>query len=113
MGMPWVRETGVMGKNFPNVWLNLCWCHIISPVMTRAALDEWIDLVPVNKIFAFGGDYGKPVEKVYGHLVMAREDIAMVLGRRVEQGLMTEDQAVAVAHRWFYDNPKEAYGLKG
>jgi predicted TIM-barrel fold metal-dependent hydrolase len=113
MGMPWVRETGVIGKNFPNVWLNLCWCHVISPVMTRAALDEWIDLVPVNKIFAFGGDYGKPVEKVYGHLVMAREDIAMVLGRRVEQGLMTEDQAVAVAHRWFYDNPKEVYGLKG
>ncbi len=112
MGMPWVRETGVIGKNFPNVWLNLCWSHIISPTMTRAALDEWIDLVPINKIIAFGGDYGFPVEKVYGHLKMAKEDIALVLGRRVDDGLMTYAQAVQVARQWFFDNPKYAYRLK-
>lgn len=111
MGMPEVRPTGVMGKNFPNVWLNLCWSHIISPAMARAALDEYIDLVPVNKIIAFGGDYGKPVEKVYGHLVMARENIAAVLGRRVEAGLMTEQQALAVARKWFFANPMELYRL--
>ena len=110
-GIPYVREAGQMGKNFPNVWLNLCWCHIVSPSMTRSFLDEWIDMVPVNKIFAFGGDYGFPVEKVYGHLVMARENIARVLGRRVEDGLMTEDQAVAVAKKWFSDNPRDAYRL--
>jgi hypothetical protein len=81
--------------------------------MTRAALDEYLDLVPVNKITAFGGDYGKPVEKVYGHLVMARENIAAVLGRRVEAGLMTESQAISVARRWFYDNPAELYRLDG
>ena len=112
-GMPSVRETGVIGKNFANVWLNLCWCHIISQKMTCAALDEWMDLVPMNKIIAFGGDYGKPVEKVYGHLLMAREDIAAVLSGRVEEGLMSEEQAVAVARQWFYDNPKALYGLKG
>jgi len=112
MGMPSVRETGVMGKNFPNVWLNLCWCHIISPKMTCAALDEWLDLVPVNKILAFGGDYGRPVEKVYGHLRMAKEDIARVLGGRVDEGLMTEDQAITVARKWFWDNPKELYRLE-
>jgi len=112
MGMPWVRETGVIGKNFANVWLNLCWSHIISPTMTRSALDEYIDLVPVNKIIAFGGDYNFPVEKVYGHLKMAKENIALVLGRRVDDGLMTYSQAVAVAKKWFYDNPKNAYRLK-
>jgi len=111
MGMPWVRETGIIGKNFPNVWLNLCWCHVISPTMTRSALDEWVDLVPINKIIAFGGDYGTPVEKVYGHLVMAREDIAKVLGGRIADGLMTEDEAIYVAERWFHHNPKELYQL--
>lgn len=110
MGMPDVRTTGVIGKNFPNVWLNLCWTHIISPAMTRSALDEYIDMVPVNKLIAFGGDY-HPVEKVYGHLVMARENIAIVLGARVDAGLMTEDQAVAVARQWFFDNPMELYRL--
>ena len=111
MGMPWVRETGVIGKNNPNVWLNLCWCHVISPRMTCAALDEWIDLVPMNKIIGFGGDYGRPVEKVYGHLMMAREDLAIVLGGRVDRGLISEEEAVALARKWLWDNPKELYGL--
>jgi predicted TIM-barrel fold metal-dependent hydrolase len=112
MGVPEVRATGNIGKNFPNVWLNLCWTHIVSPVMTRSGLDEYMDMVPVNKLIAFGGDYNKPVEKVYGHLVMTRENIAMVLGRRVDAGLMTEGQAIAVARKWFFDNPMELYGLE-
>lgn len=112
MGMPWVRDTGIIGKNFPNVWLNLCWSHIISPKMVCSALDEWIDLVPMNKIIAFGGDYDKQVEKIYGHLVMARENIARVLGGRVEDGLMTEEEAITIAKKWFYHNPKELYKLK-
>lgn len=110
-GIPWVREVGVMGKSFPNIWLNLCWCHIISQKMTCSALDEWIDLVPVNKIIGFGGDYNLPVEKVYGHLVMAREDIAEVLARRVVKGLMKRREALDTAYMWLYENPKELYGL--
>lgn len=112
MGVPFVRDTAIIGKNFPNVWLNLCWCHILSPKMACSAMDELIDLVPVNKIIAFGGDYHRPVEKVYGHLVMARENIARVLGGRVEDGLMTEEEATSIAEMWFYDNPKELYGLR-
>ncbi len=112
MGMPEVRQTGIIGKNFPNVWLNLCWTHIVSAQMTRSALDEYLDLVPVNKIFAFGGDYHRPVEKVYGHLTLARQNIAWVLARRIEAGVMTEDQALAVARKWFWDNPIECYKLK-
>ncbi|NOZ22548.1 MAG: amidohydrolase family protein [Planctomycetes bacterium] len=111
MGMPSVRRTGVIGKNNPNVWLNLCWTHIISPQMTLSALDEYMDMVPMNKIIGFGGDYGRPVEKVYGHLVMARENIATVLGRRVDRGLMGLKEARAIAHKWLYTNPKELYRL--
>jgi len=112
MGIPYVRETEIMGKNFPNVWLNLCWTHIISQKIACQALDELIDLVPINKIIGFGGDYGLPVEKVYGHLVMAREDMAKVLGRRVEEGGMTEEEAIMIAKKLLYDNPKELYKLK-
>ena len=111
LSMPSVRDTIVIGKNFPNVWLNLCWCHIISQQMTCSALDECIDIVPMNKIIGFGGDYSRPVEKVYGHLVMAREDIATVLGRRVDRGLMGHDEAVVIARKWLWDNPKNLYKL--
>ncbi|MDQ1255454.1 MAG: Amidohydrolase family protein [Candidatus Hydrogenedentes bacterium] len=111
LGFPWVREAIMLGKGFPNVWLNLCWTHIISQRFVMAALDEMIDLIPMNKILAFGGDYGLPVEKVYGHLVMAREDIARVLARRIEDNEMTESQALALAKQWFWDNPVELYRL--
>jgi len=112
LGYPWVREALMLGKGFANVWLNLCWTHIISQRFAVAGLDEAIDLVPMNKILAFGGDYGTPVEKTYGHLVMAREDLAEVLGRRIRAKQMTESQALALARKWFWDNPMELYRLK-
>jgi predicted TIM-barrel fold metal-dependent hydrolase len=112
LGYPWVREALMLGKGFPNVWLNLCWTHIISQRFVVAALDEAIDLIPMNKILAFGGDYAVPVEKVYGHLVMAREDIARVLARRIMEGQMTESQALELARKWFWDNPRELYRLR-
>lgn len=112
LGYPWVRETLMLGKGFANVWLNLCWTHIISQRFAVSALGEAIDLIPINKILAFGGDYKFPVEKVYGHLVMAREDVAQVLTKRIMEKQMTETQALELARKWFWDNPKELYQLK-
>ncbi|HOM73373.1 MAG TPA: amidohydrolase family protein, partial [Armatimonadota bacterium] len=109
---PWIREALMLGKGFPNVWLNLCWTHIISQKMATSAINEAIDLIPANKMLAFGGDYHIPVEKVYGHLVMAREDIAKALAERVAEKQMTESQAIDLAHKWFWDNPVELYRLK-
>lgn len=111
LGYPWMRETLMLGKGFPNVWLNLAWTHIISQRFACDGIDEAIDLLPANKVLAFGGDYATPVEKVYGHLAMARQDIATVLARRIERGLMSEGQAIDLAHRWFWDNPRELYRL--
>lgn len=111
LGYPWVRESIMLGKGFANIWINFCWTHVISQRFARDALDEIIDTVPVNKVIAFGGDYHLPVEKVYGHLVMAREDIARVLAGRVERGQMTEGQALDLARKWLFDNVKELYRL--
>jgi len=112
LGYPWVRESLMLGKQYPNVWLNFCWTHIISQHFATQALVEAIDLIPTNKILAFGGDYLFPVEKVYGHLTMAREDIATALAERVKEGRMTDSQALEIARKWFWDNPKELYRLE-
>jgi predicted TIM-barrel fold metal-dependent hydrolase len=112
LGYPWMREAIMLGKGFPNVWLNLCWTHIISQRFVMIGLNELIDTVPMNKMLAFGGDYGLPVEKVYGHLVMARENIAKVLGERITEGQMTESQALDLARKWFWGNPRELYCLQ-
>ena len=112
LGYPWVRESIMLGKGFHNVWLNFCWTHIISQRFAMDALDEVIDMVPMNKVIGFGGDYNLPVEKVYGHLVMAREDIARVLAARIERGCMDEEEALELARKWLWENPRDLYRLK-
>ena len=111
LGMPMARDAAVIGKNLPNVSLNLCWCHVISEKMTQRVLDEIIDLVPINKIIAFGADYRTVVQKAIGHLIMARENIAKVLAGRVLAGDFSEERAVEIARMWFYDNPARVYRL--
>ena len=109
LGMPSVRDTIVIAKNYPNVFLNLCWSHIISQVQCCSGIDELLDQVPINKVLAFGGDYIRPVEKVVGHLHMARENFAKVFGSRIDRELMSFDQACEILKLWFWDNPLKLY----
>ena len=113
LGMPSVRDAIVIAKNLPNVYLNLCWTHIISQVQACSGIDELLDQVPVNKVLAFGGDYERPVEKVVGHLQMAREDFARVFGARIDRGLMDMDDARELLRLWFRDNPLALYARLG
>ena len=109
-GYPYQSELATLAKNFQNVYVDLCWVHIISPYVARATLHEWLETIPHNKIFGFGGDYG-PVELAYGHSVMARENIARVLSEKVEEGLYSVDQARIVGARLLHDNANEFFGL--
>jgi len=109
-GMPWVREIGILAKYFPNVYLNMAWTHIINPAQARSALSEWLDMVPNTKIFGFGGDYSI-VEKVYGHLTIARRGIARVLAEKIEEGSYSRSEASMVARRLMFENPNEFYRL--
>jgi len=109
-GMPWVRQIAVLAKYFPGVHLNMAWTHIINPAQARSALSEWLEMVPNTKIFGFGGDYAI-VEKVYGHLKLARQDVAMVLAEKVREGAFTRQEASLVARRLMRENPSRFYGL--
>ncbi len=110
LGYPYVREAIMLGKVWPNVRLNLCWTYLISQKFAMEALDELLEMVPVNKIFAFGGDY-YVVEKVFGHLVMARETIAKVLAKKVSEGVFSFDRGLEIARMMLYSNIKAFYGL--
>jgi hypothetical protein len=110
-GIPWVREMAVIGNQYPNAHLNLCWSHQVSPYMAEHMINEWIDLVPSNKIIGFGGDVSSSPYKVYGALCFARENIARALAVRIRRGQMSESRAVAVCHAWLSANPKRIYGL--
>jgi predicted TIM-barrel fold metal-dependent hydrolase len=100
---PYSGELASLAKNFQNVFIDLCWLHMISPLRARSALSEWLDTVPSNKIFGFGGDY-RFIEGVYGHAVIARANIAQVLADKVNEGVMSEPQAIQLALRLLHDN---------
>ena len=111
-GTPSPADAGMVARATHNVWLNLCWSHLISPLLYGQALDLWLDFVPANRVIGFGGDYWWNVENVYGALLQAREAMAQVLARRVRAGSLTEARALQLAQRWLHDNPRDLYNLQ-
>lgn len=111
-GYPYQSEMATLGKNFPNAYLDMCWVHVISPWVARRTLHEWIETVPGNKIFAFGGDY-LFVEGAYAHARMARDNVAQVLSEKVADGYLTEDEAASMAHALLRDNALSFFRLPG
>jgi predicted TIM-barrel fold metal-dependent hydrolase len=109
-GYPYLREGAVLAKTFPNVYQDMSWIHIISPIGCRYALKEWLRMVPYNKIIAFGDDL-QYVETVYGHLKMARSNVAIVLAEMIENYFISESVAIDVAKALFHDNPAQVYRL--
>ena len=111
LGVPFPREVIFIAKQYPNASLNLCWCAVLSESMTRQALNEIIDAVPVNKVIAFGADYAGDVENTYGHLVMVRETLAEALAERIAYGRLDLDAAKEIAKMWLFDNAARIYRL--
>jgi glucuronate isomerase len=108
IGYPWWRDVLVLAKMYPNVNIDFCWMHVISPTGARAAMHEMLDSVPVNKIFGYGGDYRYP-ELSYGHLILARRNIARVLAERVEAGQNTEEESARLGRMLMLDNPARLF----
>jgi uncharacterized protein len=111
MGYPYTMELSNLAKNFRNVFVDMCWGHIISPEAARRALVEWLDAVPANKISAFGGDYCF-IDGVYGHQRIARENVAKALAQKVADGSFDLDRAKEIARWVFVDNPTRLFGLE-
>lgn len=111
MSYPYQNVLAVLAKNFPNVFIDMCWAHIISPVASVNALIEWIDSVPVNKISAFGGDFCF-VDGVYGHQVMARQNVSKALAAKIDEGVIDLDRAKEIASMVFYKNPLRIFHLE-
>lgn len=110
IGYPYHHTLAAVCKNYPNVTIDFAWSHIISPNAARVALAEYLDTVPANKILGFGGDFGFP-DGVYGHVAIARENIAAVLAGKVAEGIFDLDRAKQLARRMLFDTPKRIFHL--
>ena len=68
-------------------------------IVTEHGLHKILDMVPVNKITMFGGDYRCVVQKVWGHLVITREIVAKVLAERIEDGGLSQERTLDIAKK--------------
>ena len=100
-----------LGKNYPNVALDLCWLQIIDPLYAEELLRRAVVTIPHTKIHGFGGDYVDAPEYSAAHLAIAREVIASALADLVERGWLDEAQAVSIAADWLFNNPNRFFRL--
>lgn len=110
-GYPFTQEAGLMAKYFPNVCVDGCWLAHITPAAYKRTLDEWIEIVPANKVFAWGGDHGI-IDHSYASLLLAKTLISEVLARKVTDGYFTEKVALRLARRIVGQNAWEMYGFE-
>jgi uncharacterized protein len=108
---PYQGELSVLAKLFPNVYADFCWAYIISPTVSRRALHEFLETIPVNKIFGFGGDYRYP-ELSYAHAKLARQNIAQVLAEKTESDFCSEAEAVEIGRMLLRDNASALFLTK-
>ncbi len=107
---PYMGEYLFLGKNYPNVWLNLCWVQMIDPIYSVELMKRAIMTVPHAKVFAFGGDTFH-IEWAVGYLVMARDNVACALSELIESGWLNMAEAKEIAADWFFNNPNEFFNL--
>ena len=110
IGYPYHQSLSALAKNFRNVFIDFSWAHLISPTASINALVEYLDAVPANKIFGFGGDYAF-VDGIYGHQYIARENIARALAFKVDQDVFDMDRAKQLAKMILHDNPAAVFNL--
>jgi len=111
LGIPYQEELGILAKSFPNVYADFCWAYVVSPEVSRRALAEFLESVPVNKILGFGGDYKYP-ELSYAHAKMARRALAQVMAVKVENGLCNEQEAFEIGRLVLYQNAARLFAWR-
>ena len=105
---PHMAELTGLAKSFHNVYVDLAWFHLLSEHQARMWLAEWLDVLPHNKILAFGGDVFL-FFAVCSHLEIARQNMAVVLAQRIADGLCDVDEAAQTASLLFHDNVWNAF----
>jgi hypothetical protein len=109
---PYSAELIALAKHYPNVYIDMCWAWSIDPYSACDTVRRTIHAVPANKVFAFGGDTSWPAATV-AYAAQARAWITRALRDEVEDGLLSERDAIALATRLMRDNQLECFDVAG
>jgi len=110
-GYPWVGETGAIATRHKNVWIDSVWLPTISYTMAKRAYQEWLEVVPSNRIL-WGAD-AHHAEGVYGATEFTRQCLAEALAEKVIRGELPEAHALRIGGQIMRENALELFpGMK-
>lgn len=100
---PYSDELVALVKQYPNTYADLCWAWSIDPYSSSLFVRRFIHAAPANKLFVFGGDTSWPQAAVaYAH--QTRQWLTRTLQAEVDEGLVTEKEAIKLASRFMTEN---------
>jgi predicted TIM-barrel fold metal-dependent hydrolase len=111
-GYPYGDELIALVKHYPNAYMDMCWAWSIDPYSACDALRKAIHAAPDNKVFAFGGDTGWPSSAV-AYASQARTWLTRALQAEVDDGLLSEREAIAYATRLMRQNQLDCFDITG
>ena len=109
---PYNDELVALAKHYRNIWVDFCWAWSIDPYSSRDFLRRCIHAVPSNKLFAFGGDTGWPTSAM-AYAIQARNEIRRALEAEIDEGYLTEKQAMAYATQIMHTNQYACFDVAG
>ena len=109
---PYSDELIAMAKHYTNVYADLCWAWSIDPYSACDFVRRYLHAAPANKLFAFGGDTGWPTSSA-AYAIQTRRWLNRALQGEVDDGLMTEREAMGIATRLMMDNQMACFDLEG
>lgn len=110
-GYPYNDEMLAIAKHYPNVYVDMCWSWSIDPLASIDFLRRMLHAVPVNKLFVFGGDTFWPNAAV-SFAIQARKWLSRALHSEVNDGLLTEREALWFASRLMLANQAECFAIE-
>jgi predicted TIM-barrel fold metal-dependent hydrolase len=107
---PYMDDILFLGKNYPNVYLDLCWVNTIDPLYSIELLERAVVTISHKKINGFGGDCSI-FELIPIHLSFAQKNIAHALSKLVSRKWISKKEAIMIAADWLFNNPNELFKL--
>lgn len=104
------HEAAVLARAYFNVLVSGAWWHAFSPTTMRIMFRDRLELLPTTAWNAFFSD-GYLVEWVYGKQLVTKNVLSHALADMVDEGYITEEDAVDMAAQLLYRTPLATYGL--
>ena len=109
---PYQRELVAIAKHYMNVWAEMSWAWSMNPLDCMNFVRTFVHGAPTGKLLAFGGDCGRP-RAAAAYAAQMRKWLTKALQAEVDDGYITEEQAMDIARRVMRDNQYEVFDVEG